>query len=70
MKFLRLVLLSLALSLLLTACGGGLPTVTNGDTGEKKEPEPPTVEAQEPTIPTGDPEPAEAYRRAVSEFLG
>ena len=59
MKFLRLVLLSLALSLLLTACGGGLPTVTNGDTGEKKEPEPPTVEAQEPTIPTGDPEPAE-----------
>lgn len=57
MKFLRLVLLSLALSLLLTACGGGLPTVTNGDE-KKKAPEPPAVEAQEPTIPTGDPEPA------------
>ena len=39
MKALRPALLSLVLSLLLTACGSGLPTVTNGDTGEKKAPE-------------------------------
>lgn len=59
MKRFRLALLSFVLSLALTACGGGLPTVTNGDTGEKKDPEPtaPTVEAQEPTIPTGNTEP-------------
>ena len=33
MKFLRLALLSLILSAVLTACGGGLPTVTNGEIG-------------------------------------
>ena len=50
MKFLRLALLSLILIALLTACGGGLPTVTNGDEKEKM-PDPPAVEGQEPTIP-------------------
>ena len=58
MKFLRLALLSLILSAVLTACGGGLPTVTNGDEKEKT-PEPPAVESQEPTIPAGDQGPDE-----------
>ncbi|MCI8419538.1 MAG: hypothetical protein HFF79_03395 [Oscillospiraceae bacterium] len=60
MKALRPALLSLVLSLLLTACGSGLPTVTNGDTGEKKAPEAgaPSVEAQEPAIPTENKGPA------------